>query len=237
MQCGRSEKETKTFHERPLMFQKGPICFRKDLYVSKEPHMFEKETRMLPICCALKHNSEGFSSPYVEKAPYVEKQVPICGPYVSAAVVLALVVDWFPLYFRHGQNERSHSPGRCRNEKWKARVTKNAPYTCGNFHACAITRFQKPQQLGRVRTACSSIGTSRAQRAWHGNAQRPALLQAASCGWNRGKEDSIAVRRVRHGKEVGLQEWPLAGRATVPRVLYGIGLRMSLRRRTILSKS
>ena len=34
-----------------------------------------------------------------------------------------------------------------------------------------------------------------------------------------------------------LQEWPLAGRATVPRVLYGIGLRMSLRRQTILSKS
>ena len=30
-----------------------------------------------------------------------------------------------------------------------------------------------------------------------------------------GKEDSIAVRRVRHYKEVGLQEWPLAGRATI----------------------
>ena len=28
-----------------------------------------------------------FSSPYVEKAPYVANQVPICGPYVSAAVV------------------------------------------------------------------------------------------------------------------------------------------------------
>ena len=60
-------------------------------------------------------------------------------------------------------------------------------------------------------------------------------------------------RRVRHYKEVVcknghslvepsssslqrgcLQEWPLAGRATVPRVLYGIGLCMSLRRRTIL---
>ena len=38
--------------ERPRVFQKGPICFRKDLYVSKEPHMFEKETHMLPICCA-----------------------------------------------------------------------------------------------------------------------------------------------------------------------------------------
>ena len=67
-----------------------------------------------------------------------------------------------------------------------------------------------------------------------GHAQWPALLQAAA--ETTGKEDSIAVRRVRHCKEVGLQEWPLAGRATVPRVLYGIGLRMSLRRRTILSK-
>ena len=26
-------------------------------------------------------------------------------------------------------------------------ITKNAPYSWGNFHACAITRFQKPQQL------------------------------------------------------------------------------------------
>ena len=66
-----------------------------------------------------------------------------------------------------------------------------------------------------------------------GHAQRPVLLQAAA--ETPGKEDS--VRRVRHCKEVGLQEWSLAGRATVPRVLYGIGLRMSLRRRTILSKS
>ena len=51
-----------------------------------------------------------------------------------------------------------------------------------------------------------------------------------------GKEDLKAVRRVRHYKEVGLQEWPLAGRATIPRVLYGIGLRMSLRWRTMPSK-
>ena len=28
-------------------------------------------------------------------------------------------------------------------------VTKNAPYACRNFHSCAFTRFQKPQQLGR----------------------------------------------------------------------------------------
>ena len=26
-------------------------------------------------------------------------------------------------------------------------ITKNAPYAWENFHACAITRFQKPQQL------------------------------------------------------------------------------------------
>ena len=52
-----------------------------------------------------------------------------------------------------------------------------------------------------------------------------------------GKEDLKADRRVCHCEEVGLQEWPLAGRATVPRGLYGIGLCMSLRRRTILSKS
>ena len=66
-----------------------------------------------------------------------------------------------------------------------------------------------------------------------------AILQAAAettaCR-STGKEDLKAVRRVRHYKEVGLQEWPLAGRATVPRVLYGIGLRISLPRRTILSK-
>ena len=70
--------------------------------------------------------------------------------------------------------------------------------------------------------------------------QRPALLQAAAektASGSTGKEDLKADRRVRHYKEVGLQEWPLAGRATVPRVLYGISLCMSLRRRTVLSKS
>ena len=71
-----------------------------------------------------------------------------------------------------------------------------------------------------------------------GHAQRPALLQAAAeTPGNSRKEDSIAVRQVRHCKEVGLQELPLAGRATVQRVLYGIGLRMFLRRRMILSES
>ena len=74
-----------------------------------------------------------------------------------------------------------------------------------------------------------------------------AASAVANCGWNycwwssaggaTGKEDLKADRRVRHYKEVGLQEWPLAGRATIPRVLYGFSLCMSLRRRTILSKS
>ena len=30
-------------------------------------------------------------------------------------------------------------------------ITKNGPYAWGNFHACALTKFQKPQQLGRAR--------------------------------------------------------------------------------------
>ena len=89
-------------------------------------------------------------------------------------------------------------------------VAKKAPYPCGNFHAWAFTRFQEPQQLGRARIACSCHVRQRAG---------PALLQAAAetTGiWGRKK----AVRRVRQSKEVGLREWPLAGRATVPRVLY-----------------
>ena len=64
--------------------------------------------------------------------------------------------------------------------------------------------------------------------------QQPALLQTAAettAGGSTGKEDLKTDRRVRHYKEVGLQEWPFAGRATIPRVLYGISLCMSLRRR------
>ena len=66
------------------------------------------------------------------------------------------------------------------------------------------------------------------------------LLQTATettAGGSTGKEDLKADRRVRHYEEVGLQEWPLAGRAAIPRVLYSISLCMSLRWRTILSKS
>ena len=43
--------------------------------------------------------------------------------------------------------------------------------------------------------------------------QGPALLQAATetiAGGSTGKEDLKADRQVRHYKEVGLQEWPLA---------------------------
>ena len=107
-------------------------------------------------------------------------------------------------------------------------VTKNAQHACGNFHACAFTKFQKPQQLRRADSMLIdrhvTCFASRVQ------SQRPALLQAAA-ETTTGKEDLKATRRVRNCKEVGLQEY-----ATVPLVLYGIGLRMSLRRRTILSK-
>ena len=108
-------------------------------------------------------------------------------------------------------------------------VAKKAPYACGNFHACAFTRFQKPQQLGWARIACSCHVCS-----------EPGLIAVASavasCGRNYwgGKK---AVHPVRHCKEVGLQEWPLAGRATVPRVLYGISPCMSLCQRTVFSKT
>ena len=52
--------------ERTYMFQKNPICLKKR-----------------PICCPYVVLSEGFSSPYVEKAPYVANQVPMCGPYAA----------------------------------------------------------------------------------------------------------------------------------------------------------
>ena len=71
-----------------------------------------------------------------------------------------------------------------------------------------------------------------------------AASAVANCGWNycwwinwqRRLESWSSSSSTLHYKEVGLQEWPLAGRATIPRVLYGISLCMSLRRRTILSK-
>ena len=91
-----------------------------------------------------------------------------------------------------------------------------------------------------ARIACSSIITCAAA-----SQASPSPISAGCCtqaaaettaSGSTGKEDLKADRRVRHYQEVGLQEWPLAGRATVARGLYGIGLCMSLRRRTILSK-
>ena len=96
-------------------------------------------------------------------------------------------------------------------------------------------------ELGRARPACSSITTcaSSEPRPNH-SSQRCCKLRLKlllHAGGSTGKEDLKAGCRVRHYKEVCLQEWPLAGRATIPRVLYGISLCMSLRRRTTLSKS
>ena len=76
--AGRKKKQ------RP--FTKGPICFRKAPYVSERTYMFQKNPICLkkrPICCPYVVLSEGFSSLYVEKAPYVANQVPICGPYAA----------------------------------------------------------------------------------------------------------------------------------------------------------
>ena len=127
-------------------------------------------------------------------------------------------------------------------EKPSSLITKNAPYAWGNFHACAITRFQKPQQLSWAGRGQPTVLVDHHVR----TEPRPDLSSQRCCklrlklllhaGGSNGKEDLKADRRVRHYKKVGLQEWPLAGRATIPRVLYGISLCMSLRRRTTLSK-
>ena len=105
------------------------------------------------------------------------------------------------------------------------------PHTLAEIftHACALTKFQKPQQLGRARTACSSIVTSRAQRAGNNRSgQRCCKLRLKH--WQRILESCSLSSSLQRG-------WSPVDRATVPRVLYGIGLRMSLRRRTILSQS
>ena len=57
---------------------------------------------------------------------------------------------------------------------------QECPIHLRKFSRMRITRFQKPQQLGRGWTVCSSIVTSRAQRAW----PRSAASAVASCGWN-----------------------------------------------------
>ena len=101
-------------------------------------------------------------------------------------------------------------PDRMPRQDLERLITKNAPYAWGNFYACAITKFQKPQQLGRARIACSSIGTSRELRAEPDlSGQRCCKLAAeTTAGESTGKEDLKADHRVCHYKEVGLQEWP-----------------------------
>ena len=103
-------------------------------------------------------------------------------------------------------------------------ISKNVPYSWGNFYACAITRFQKPQQLGRARIVCSSIIRCAAEPDLSGQRccklQLKLLLYASG---STGKEDLKADRRVRHYKEVGLQERPLAGPATIP-VFYTVSV-------------
>ena len=79
-------------------------------------------------------------------------------------------------------------------------VTKNAPYAWGNFYACAITRFQKPQQLSWAGRGQRARRSTRAQRA-ETRSQQPVLLQTAAetaAGGSTGKEDLKADRRVRH---------------------------------------
>ena len=100
-------------------------------------------------------------------------------------------------------------------------ITKNGPYAWGNFHACAITKFQKPQQLDRVRryrARRSSRALQRAEPALTRSISAGCCMQAAAettASGSTGKEDLKADRQVRHYKEVDLPEWPLAGRTTV----------------------
>ena len=103
-------------------------------------------------------------------------------------------------------------------------ITKNGPYTWGNFHACAITKFENRNSwAGRARRSPRALqraepAPARSQRAVVACKLRLKLLLYAS--GSTGKEDLKADRRVRHYKEVGLPEWPLAGRAIVPRGLW-----------------
>ena len=71
-------------------------------------------------------------------------------------------------------------------------ITKNAPYVyaCGSFHGCAFTRFQKPQQLGRVWIARLSIVVQRAQQAG------PDLSGQRCCGKLRLKPLLVLAKRL-----------------------------------------
>ena len=59
-------------------------------------------------------------------------------------------------------------------------ITKNAPYAWGNFRACAINRFQKPQQLSWARRGQRARRSTRAQWARDPISAQPALLQTAA---------------------------------------------------------
>ena len=114
------------------------------------------------------------------------------------------------------------------------------PHTLGEIFAHAQLLDFKNRNSRAGPGAASVLVDQHVRSGPETRSQQPALLQTAAettAGGSTGKEDLKADRRVRPYKEVGLQEWPLAGRATIPRVLYGISLCMSLRRRTILSES
>ena len=88
------------------------------------------------------------------------------------------------------------------------------PHTLGKIftHAQLLDFKNRNSSAGSgvARLACSSINTCAASR---DPSQQPALLQTAAkttAGGSTGKEDLKADRQVRHYKEVGLQEWPLA---------------------------
>ena len=57
-------------------------------------------------------------------------------------------------------------------------ITKNAPYAWGNFHACAITRFQKPQQLS---WAGRGLRARRSTRAQLRSEPTPNLMISSQC--------------------------------------------------------
>ena len=92
--------------ERPHMFQKGPICFKRTPYVWKRDpyvaHMLCFLKDFLPHMLKKLHMLQ-------TRSPYVAHMQPICGPYVSAAVVGGSPVilwislggkpKWLPLKF------------------------------------------------------------------------------------------------------------------------------------------
>ena len=63
--------------ERTYMFQKNPICLKRDQYVA---HMLCFLKDFLPHMLKNLHMLQ-------TRSPYVAHMQPICGPYVSAAVV------------------------------------------------------------------------------------------------------------------------------------------------------